>query len=411
MNPAFVVFVGLPASGKSTFVENHPSIKRFVISSDQVRLQFGGVTLNSEGKEGIDQLNDKLVWSTIDAMIANRLKNGVTTILDATNCNVDLIYKKYFKLTQKHNFRFVIIKFDCDIDTALERNSKREDYQIVPEFVIHKMNENLKEFGKPTWAHLILDADQITDFWTDINQVTPDWSSYSRIYVIGDIQGCYDNLDNFLKVADYENSAFVFLGDLTDRGPKNLETVRALSKLKSQLNQRMVVLLGNHDLNSRKYFGGSDVPKEQFASTKKEFEEANLSQKETAVFNKFYSKFEWFYKAIFFGHTFFFTHGGIDRVIDNPSLYSGRQYIKGVGDRSNCNQCNLDFTQDSIQNHNGKAWSFHGHRNPEHHEFLTTPRTYVLESQVEFDGYLSVLEIVPNSKNTNQPFDFIEHKY
>jgi predicted kinase/predicted phosphodiesterase len=411
MKPAFVVFVGLPGSGKSTFITKNPSIKRFVISSDDVRLQFGGVTLQEGYTEGIDQVNDKLVWKTIDAMIETRLKNGITTILDATNTNVERLHNRYYTLAQKYNFRFVIIHFHIDIEESIKRNLERKPYQIVPEFAIRKMYDNLLEFGTPKWADAILNAETIKDFWTAIAEPTPDWSKYSRIYVIGDIQGCSDELNLFLKEADYNNAMFVFLGDLTDRGPKNLETIRTVNELKKKLKHRCILVKGNHDVYSTQYFNDEEVLKEHFSKTKQEYDEANIKQKETADLVKFYHKFCWYQIATFFGNKFFFTHGGIDRVVDNFAFYTGRQYVRGVGERSSCYKCDASFSEDSLKNHEAKAWSFHGHRNPEKNHFLTTPRTYVLESQVEFDGFLSVLEIVPNKNGTDHPFSFTNHKY
>jgi predicted kinase/predicted phosphodiesterase len=411
MKPAFVVFVGLPASGKSTFVNNNPSIKRFVISSDDVRLQFGGVTLQENYTEGIDQIHDKLVWKTIDSMIETRLRNGITTILDATNCNVERLHNRYYVLAQKYNFRFVIINFPCDIDMSIARNKERKPYQVVPEFAIRKMHDNLLEFGTPKWADLILNANAINNFWDAIAEPVPDWSKYSKIYVIGDIQGCADELDLFLKEADYNNTMFVFLGDLTDRGPKNLETIRKINKLKKLLKHRLILVKGNHDVYSTQYFNDEEVLKEHFAKTRKEYDEAILKQKEIADLVKFYHKFCWYQQATFFGHSFYFTHGGIDRVVDNFALYTGRQYVRGVGERSSCYKCDSSFSEDSLKNYCGKAWSFHGHRNPEKNHFLTTPRTFVLESQVEFDGFLSVLEVIPDKNNIEKPFQFIEHEY
>jgi bis(5'-nucleosyl)-tetraphosphatase (symmetrical) len=65
-------------------------------------------------------------------------------------------------------------------------------------------------------------------------------------YVFGDIQGCFDELMRLLEIVDYDESTdhLWFVGDLINRGSKNLET---LNFIMSQ--ERVVTVLGNHDLH------------------------------------------------------------------------------------------------------------------------------------------------------------------
>lgn len=70
-------------------------------------------------------------------------------------------------------------------------------------------------------------------------------STSSRTFAIGDLQGCLDPLLQLLTKIEYDpnKDTLWFTGDLVNRGPQPLETLRYLLELPN-----IVCVLGNHDL-------------------------------------------------------------------------------------------------------------------------------------------------------------------
>jgi bis(5'-nucleosyl)-tetraphosphatase (symmetrical) len=66
-------------------------------------------------------------------------------------------------------------------------------------------------------------------------------------YAIGDIQGCRQRLDDLLERvrAASPNARLIFLGDLVNRGPESLATLRLIRSL----GDGAEAVLGNHDLH------------------------------------------------------------------------------------------------------------------------------------------------------------------
>lgn len=69
----------------------------------------------------------------------------------------------------------------------------------------------------------------------------------SDIYAIGDIQGCLESLEGLLEQIP-ENARIIFVGDIINRGPQSLESLRLVKRL-IETGRAVDTVLGNHDLH------------------------------------------------------------------------------------------------------------------------------------------------------------------
>lgn len=79
------------------------------------------------------------------------------------------------------------------------------------------------------------------------------------VYAIGDIQGCHDPLRRLLDLLRFDPVADTLwlVGDLVNRGPRSVEVLRLLHGL----SERVVAVLGNHDLTLLAVAAGRVKPK------------------------------------------------------------------------------------------------------------------------------------------------------
>ena len=368
---------GIQASGKSTWIKEN-NLEPYTLSADNIRLNIANPVLLEDGSYEISQKYNKVTWELLYKYLEMRMQNGDFTIIDATHSDLKLL-NKYKDLASTYKYTMYCLEFDVPLEEALRRNRERDSYKYVPERVIERTYETIKNNEKlPSALKKIESIDEIINFYTaDVNQ-------YEKVVIIGDIHSCAEPLKEVLKDFN-EETLYIFVGDYFDRGIQPVETFNIMLDLLEKPN--VILIEGNHEEKSMKKF---IYDEEKYT---KSFEETTLLPllKEydvdyvRASLKKIYKKLRQCFAFEFRGKKFLCTHGGLP-LVPKLTLVSAKEMIHGVG------KYETEIGEIYSENYKkGLCQGFiqvHGHRGVNDGQF-----SYCLEDRVEFGGELKVLTI------------------
>lgn len=246
------ILSGISASGKSTLTNQllqQGLPQDAIVSTDTIRKNILGTNFFSDSNGVAETLigwntSQKEIFEIIDQILHIRLKQKLTTVLDATNLT-DKVRQHYVDISNKYGVESQVIIFDVPVDILKDRLSKRNERFDLS--VIDKQNDIFQK----TSAFPFITFDSNTNFI-----LTPKLISTTKLDIIGDVHGMFSDLVELLKDSNwnfngkyFENidkeRKLLFLGDIVDRGEQSIETLQAIYH--GSIAQTTYFILGNHE--------------------------------------------------------------------------------------------------------------------------------------------------------------------
>lgn len=270
---SFVVLIGASGSGKSTFARAHFKPTE-VLSSDACR------ALVADDENDLSSTAD--AFEVLHYVAAKRLRKGRLTVVDATSVKPE-DRKPLVALARQQYVLPVAIVLNPPESLCHERNRERSD-RSVGGHVIHnhvqQLRRSLRGLKKEgfRYVYVLSTVEEITTTQVMRQRLWND-RRFDRgpFDIVGDVHGCAGELEELLarlgyEIADqvgrgtpWESSLYrhpegrraIFLGDLVDRGPQILDSVR-LARAMVEAGSALC-LPGNHDMKLVKKLRGHGV--------------------------------------------------------------------------------------------------------------------------------------------------------
>src|SRR5579871_5941480 len=269
---SLVVLIGPSGAGKSTFARKH-FLPTEILSSDACRAMVSDDENN--------QAATKEAFEILHFIAAKRLALGRLTVIDATSVQPEA-RKPLVQLARQYHCLPVAIVLNLPEKLCQERNRSRDERNFGPHVVRQQMahmRRSLRGLGREGFRHVfVLETPEGVDAAT-VERV-PLWNDKRQEHgpfdIIGDVHGCCDELEELLQTLGYEivpvaPGAFfhgfvyhhplgrkaIFVGDLVDRGPRILDTIRLVGNMVSFGEAYCVP--GNHDMKLLRKLRGKNV--------------------------------------------------------------------------------------------------------------------------------------------------------
>lgn len=270
---SLVVLIGPSGSGKSTFARKH-FLPTETLSSDACR----GMLSNDEN----DQTVTGEAFELLHFIARKRLALGHLTVVDATNVQPEA-RKPLVQLAREMHCLPVAIVFNLPEKVCEQRNRAREDRDFGPHVIRQQQSQlrrSMRGLKREGFRHVFI-FETPEEVAAAVIERVPLWNDrrdeHGPFDIIGDVHGCCDELETLLESLGYEaverdghdpawgirsfrhpeGRKVVFLGDLADRGPRVLDTLRLVRNMVA--DGTALCVPGNHDMKLMRALRGKNV--------------------------------------------------------------------------------------------------------------------------------------------------------
>lgn len=365
-SPCLLVLIGPSGAGKSTFARRHFEPTE-ILSSDFCR----ALVCDDESDQGVSAD----AFDVLHLIAAKRLSNRKLAVVDATNVQPHS-RRNLTGLAQRHAVPALALVFTLPVEVYVGRNLKRPG-RTVPESVIARQLTELQQ-SLPTLpaegfrsVHVVQTAEEMEAI--SFRRLSPPHMRLEEkgpFDLIGDVHGCFDELLLLLKRLGYtvretdgrwglqhpQARKPVFVGDLVDRGPRIVETLRLVMDL-CEADQALCVV-GNHDDKLLRYLRGNRVSiAHGLAESIDQIEPLSALFKERVI--GFLAGLE--YHLVLDGGRLVVAHAGLKESMHGKQSRSHRAFAL-FGDVSGAtDEAGLPIRGDWGAEYRGQALVVHGH--------------------------------------------------
>lgn len=383
-----ILLRGAPGSGKSHTI-HELGLDNHQLSMDAIRRVIGGIDMQPDGTWSITQAHNKRVYEQFRDLSGERMGRGETLALESVFADIQSI-KDIVNMARVHRYQVAVVDFSSmPAERIIAQNAKRDEVQRLDDQSVERWMTAIKNQGPvpQDLTDLLVSWDEKGEYLQKLRKFLTvpvlDISKYNKVVFIGDIQGCATPLfgkGGLLEHGFQDDTFYLFIGDLLDRGPQNGEVMRWFIDQALPRHGQVRWLHGNHEDHIHRWARGWQAVSAEFLDrTLPQLIKAGITPKDA---DRVCAKADEVLLLDWRGQKIMATHAGLPTVPPRLGMVSGYQLSHGTGSWN-------DPVDHQFSRLAPEGWmQVHGHRNHKSQKVIATPQSINLEDKVDKGGAL-----------------------